>query len=39
MNGDFIWRDAGRTVVFRHNGVAQAPQLLREHDFSSPSSC
>lgn len=34
MNGDFIWRDAGRTVVFRHNGVAQAAQLLREHDFS-----
>ena len=32
MNGDFIWRDAGRTVVFRHNGVAQAPQLLREHE-------
>ena len=34
MNGDFIWRDAGRTVVFRRNGVAQAPQLLLEHDFS-----
>jgi maleylacetate reductase len=33
VNGDFIWRDAGRTVVFRHNGVAQAAQLLREHDF------
>jgi alcohol dehydrogenase class IV len=33
VNGDFIWRDAGRTVVFRHNGVAQAPQLLGEHDF------
>ena len=33
MNGDFTWRDAGRTVVFRHNGVAQAPQLLREHGF------
>ena len=31
MNGDFVWRDAGRTVVFRHNGVAGAPQLLREH--------
>ncbi len=29
----FIWRDAGRTVVFRHNGVEQATQLLREHDF------
>lgn len=33
MNGDFVWRDAGRTVVLRHNGVAQAPQLLREHGF------
>ena len=29
----FIWRDAGRTVVFRRNGVAQAPQLFREHNF------
>jgi alcohol dehydrogenase class IV len=34
VNGDFIWRDAGRTVVFRHNGVAQAAQLLREHGFA-----
>jgi maleylacetate reductase len=34
VNGDFIWRDAGRTVVFRHNGVVQATQLLREHGFS-----
>lgn len=33
MNGDFIWRDAGRTVVFRRNGVAQAPQLLDQHGF------
>jgi alcohol dehydrogenase class IV len=33
VNGDFIWRDAGRTVVFRRNGIAQAPQLLVEHDF------
>jgi len=31
VNGDFVWRDAGRTVVFRHNGVAGAPQLLGEH--------
>lgn len=31
MSGDFIWRDAGRTVVFRRKGVAQAPQLLHEH--------
>ncbi len=34
MNGDFVWRDAGRAVVFRRNGVAQAPQLLGEHGFS-----
>ena len=33
MSGDFIWRDAGRTVVFRRHGIAQAPQLLREHGF------
>ncbi|MET0559192.1 MAG: iron-containing alcohol dehydrogenase [Solirubrobacterales bacterium] len=33
MSGDFIWRDAGRTVVFRRHGISQAPQLLREHDF------
>jgi maleylacetate reductase len=29
----FVWRDAGRTVVFRHNGAAQATQLLKEHGF------
>jgi alcohol dehydrogenase class IV len=34
VNGDFIWRDAGRTAAFRRNGVAQAPQLLREHGFA-----
>jgi alcohol dehydrogenase class IV len=34
VNGDFIWRDADRTVVFRRNGLAQAPRLLREHGFS-----
>jgi alcohol dehydrogenase class IV len=33
VNGDFIWRDAGRTVVFRHDGIAQATQPLREHGF------
>jgi alcohol dehydrogenase class IV len=33
VNGDFIWRDAGRTVAFRQGGVEQAPQLLREHGF------
>jgi alcohol dehydrogenase class IV len=33
VNADFVWRDAGRTVVFRRGGVASAPQLLREHGF------
>jgi len=27
---DFTWRDAGRTVVFRRDGVAQAVEVLRE---------
>ncbi len=34
MNGNFVWRDAGRTVVFRHDGVEAAPQLLGEHGFT-----
>jgi len=34
VNGDFVWRDAGRTVVFRHGGLAQAPQLLGEYGFA-----
>lgn len=34
MNGNFVWRDAGRVVAFRHDGVAQAPQLLHEHGFA-----
>ncbi|HEU4944605.1 MAG TPA: iron-containing alcohol dehydrogenase [Solirubrobacterales bacterium] len=33
MTESFVWRDAGRVVVFRRNGVEQAPQLLREHGF------
>jgi alcohol dehydrogenase class IV len=33
VNGNFVWRDAGRVVVFRHDGIAQAPQLLHEHGF------
>lgn len=33
MIRDFVWRDAGRTVVLRHDGVAQAPSLLAEHGF------
>lgn len=34
MNGNFVWRDAGRVVVCRSDGVAQAPQLLHEHGFT-----
>ncbi len=34
MSEDFIWRDAGRTVVFRRDGLAQAPGLLREQGFA-----
>jgi alcohol dehydrogenase class IV len=31
VNGNFVWRDAGRTVVFHADGVAAAPKLLAEH--------
>jgi maleylacetate reductase len=31
VNGNFVWRDAGRVVVFRDSGVQDAPQLLVEH--------
>jgi maleylacetate reductase len=31
VNGDFVWRDAGRVIVFRKAGVEQAPRLLAEH--------
>jgi len=34
VNGSFVWRDAGRVVVLREDGVAQAPQLLYEHGFA-----
>lgn len=30
MTADFIWRDAGRTVVFRRGGVGSAVEILRE---------
>jgi len=35
VNGNFVWRDAGRVVVFRRDGVEGAPQLLREHGFEA----
>jgi alcohol dehydrogenase class IV len=31
VNGNFVWRDAGRTVVFEVGGIAAAPKLLAEH--------
>jgi alcohol dehydrogenase class IV len=31
VNGNFVWRDADRTVVLRAGGVEGAPQLLAEH--------
>jgi alcohol dehydrogenase class IV len=34
VNGNFVWRDAGRVVVLRHDGVAQAPRLLHENGFA-----
>jgi len=34
VNGNFVWRDAGRVVVLREGGVEQAPQLLHEHGFA-----
>jgi alcohol dehydrogenase class IV len=31
VSGNFLWRDAGRTVVFGAGGVSSAPKLLAEH--------
>jgi alcohol dehydrogenase class IV len=31
VTGNFVWRDAGRTVVLRASGVEDAPRLLAEH--------
>jgi alcohol dehydrogenase class IV len=31
VSGDFVWRDAGRVVVFRDGGVSGAPGLLAEN--------
>lgn len=31
MSGDFVWRDGGRTVVFRDGGLDAAAGLLAEH--------
>ena len=34
MSVDFLWGDAGRTVVFRQDGYAGAPTVLAENGFS-----
>jgi alcohol dehydrogenase class IV len=34
VTGSFVWDDAGRTVVFRVDGVADAVQLLGDHGFA-----
>ncbi len=31
MNGNFVWHDAGRVVVFRAGGLDDASKLLAEH--------
>jgi alcohol dehydrogenase class IV len=31
LTSDFTWRDAGRTVVFRREVLADAPELLPDH--------
>lgn len=33
MSENFVWRDAGRVVVFRRGGIDQAAQILAEHGF------
>jgi alcohol dehydrogenase class IV len=35
VSGEFVWRDAGRTVLLRHGAIAGAPELLAEHGFDS----
>jgi alcohol dehydrogenase class IV len=34
VSENFVWRDAGRVVVFRRDGIAQAPQVFHEHGFA-----
>jgi len=35
VSGDFVWRDAGRVVVFREGGVGDAAGLLAENGMQS----
>ncbi len=32
MAGDFVWEDAGRTVIFRGDGLERAPELIQGRD-------
>jgi alcohol dehydrogenase class IV len=34
LNADFIWRDAGRTIVLRSGALTAAVELLGEHGFA-----
>jgi alcohol dehydrogenase class IV len=34
VGGDFVWEDAGRTVVLRRDGIERAPELIRERDLA-----
>lgn len=34
MSADFVWEDAGRTVVFRRGGVGEAADLIRGRDLA-----
>lgn len=34
MSESFVWRDAGRVVVFRRDAVADSPRILHEHGFA-----
>jgi len=34
VSESFVWRDAGRVVVFRADGVARSPRILQEHGFA-----
>jgi alcohol dehydrogenase class IV len=33
MSADFVWRDAGRTVLMREDGLAGAAEVLGDHGF------
>jgi alcohol dehydrogenase class IV len=35
VSRDFVWRDAGRTILLRDSGIDDAPRLLAEHGMES----